>query len=97
MTRLWFLIALVACSCSTAPIAPDAQAQLEAIAHDYRTAHSIEGIYCPAKPACGDVRRAGYDAESSYITANSQRTRPSLLTARADVSTYVRATTGLLQ
>jgi hypothetical protein len=96
MTRLWFLVALVACSCSTEPIAPDAGKQLEQIATDYRTAHAVEGIYCPAKPACGDVRRAGYDAEAAYTTANTQRTSVALLKARDNVSTYVRATMGLL-
>jgi hypothetical protein len=85
MRYLLAALVLTACSCSTAPIAPDAAQQMETIADTYGKARSLELDHCPKAPKCIEVRTAGYRAESAYVRASGERTRASIETARKAV------------
>lgn len=97
MTRyLLAALMLSACSCSTAPIAPDAQRQLEAIEASYSGAHAAVVAYgalpaCPWTQPCADTlkaddaRRADYNASAAIVTADQERTAEAM--ANADRAT----------
>jgi hypothetical protein len=97
MTRILLLaLALTACGCTTAPIVPDAQAQLSRLANEYAAAHVIELDRCwVVTPQCEKVRAAGYAAEGAYVTANSERTASSLNEARDKIGKFKSAADAL--
>lgn len=107
MTRVLALVlvlAIGACSCSTAPV-ENAQFLIDGIKRDYKSALVVEQLYaerpdCPfglvpveqpcARPSLVlSTRRAGYDAESALVTADGERTASAIATARQKVDVYV--------
>ncbi len=89
MIRVLLLtLALTTGGCITAPIVPDAQLQLQVIAAEYIKARMLEQEHCPPAPQCEQVRRAGYDAESAYVTANGERTAQTINDARTKIAAY---------
>ena len=88
MRILLLALVLTACSCSSEQIAPDAAQQMANLANAYGAARSVELDHCPGAPKCDDVRRLGYQAESSYVTANGERTRKAIGTARDAVLAF---------
>lgn len=88
-------LALTACSCSSEQIAPGATQQMADIANAYGAARAVELDHCPGAPKCDDVRRLGYKAESSYVTASGKRTRKAIATAREAVIAFSDAAKGL--
>jgi hypothetical protein len=85
------IFVLSACSCAQPPIAPDSTKQLEEVAAVYAVVNAFEHAHCPAQPACGDVRRAGYRAEAAYETAWGERTQPTIVAAQSAVTLYAKA------
>lgn len=74
MIRAFILaLSIVACSCSTAPIAPDAQAQISAIKDRYVAA--LKAAHGLCTPAC-------YNASAAIVTADTERTQASIDKAR---------------
>jgi len=91
MRFLLIALTLTACSCSADPIMPDAQARLQLIAADYVKARMEEEDHCPPAPKCGEVRRAGYDAEAAYVIADRERTAKAIAEARVQIGKYKTA------
>lgn len=108
LRRAVVILAIALAACNSTPIVPDAQSQLADLGARYSVAHAIELANCNPprvgaicgddcrpvtnEPLCESVRRAGYDAEAAYVTANAERTAPTLAAARGYVEGYRRAT-----
>jgi cell division septum initiation protein DivIVA len=81
ISALAFLLLLAACASDR--IAADAQAQLDAIAAGYRSARTVELDRCQAaSQPCYAARRAGYEAEAAYASADQERSPGSIMWAR---------------
>jgi hypothetical protein len=106
VTRALLLAAilLAGCGCAGAPIAPDAQLQLDQISDTYQAAYDVAHDYL-ARPVCrftpqvhcqrperaDALRTAEYEAQASFTTADSERTRKAIADARDKVSAYATA------
>ncbi len=104
MIRILLLaLALTACGCTTAPIASNAQRDLDSIKSSYALAFKVESAYgalpaCPWAPPCADkakawlVKRAEYEADAAIVTADSERTSETIAVARTATQAFVQAT-----
>ncbi len=91
MRILLLALMLTACGCTTAPIVPDAQAQLDKIISDYRAAHKVETDHCWAdkwQQPCEGVRRSGYEFEAVWVSAWTERTGEAIDLARLRGAEY---------
>lgn len=87
---------LTACSCAGAPIAPDAQRQIDAISAQYARAwvreRDCEDRLCKPPQALADMQRANYVAAAAIVTANNERTASALAAARDKTRAFDVAT-----
>jgi hypothetical protein len=107
MTRHAFLLvlALAGCSCSTEPIQPNAQAQLDTIKQNFRDARKAEIAY-DARPTCAagvivpcasyavslKAQRANFSADAAIDTADAERTEETIMIARSETEKFLAVT-----
>jgi hypothetical protein len=94
-----------ACSCSQAPIVPDAQAALTTIKENFRQARQAEIAY-DARPDCKlhglvpcadaalslKAQRANFNAEAAIATADAERTEETITLARSETEKFLAVT-----
>ena len=82
MTRILILcLTLTACGCTSQPIEPNAQAQIDALQSRYVKALGAEHGIC--SPLC-------YQAAKAIVMANSDRTMQTLGYAREEMDLYAK-------